>query len=195
MKSINIKLESEEDLNSLCSLVEFCLKKNQVRQERIEPVKEILQRLRTQQIDLPSNQEEIERMKSILSDMELRDSLLKTTIEKLKEFKIARDEKVMITLDEEWKALMQSLIGSVQNSERGIDLLIKQNTRLLERIGEGKFNEDNKTKETNDLGGSESQTDTSEEGDEQQKTYDESYIEKENNNQEGGKEDNEDLLI
>ncbi len=139
---INIKIQSEEDVNSICSLLELCLAQNKVIPERVEPVKEIVQGIRNQRLDLPGNQEELNHIRKVISDLE-------STVEKVKGLEQVKDDKIMVTLDNDWKQLMQNLIENVNQSRKGIEFIMKQNDSILERFenmesNTGKDNKENK---------------------------------------------------
>lgn len=123
-----------EEVNSICNLLEFCLKHNKVVSEKIEPVKKIVQTLKNQQLEMPANQEEL-GIQKLISNLESRENSLGNTIDKLKELEKTRDNKIIVKFDSEWKKIIQHLLENVEDSKEGIDVLMKQYDHLLERLG------------------------------------------------------------
>ncbi len=115
---VNIKLENREDVGLICRLLEFILLKKGVAPEKVEQTKGIVNKLKTQELDLPSNHAEREQLLKIIADLD------------------NKVDGVKISLGDDWNKVIQNLTGGMRSLNEEIKPLVKQYNFVLKRLEE-----------------------------------------------------------
>ena len=119
---INFKLDNEEDVSLICRLLEFLLEKKGVAPEKVEQTEGIINKLKTQELDIPANIEEVERLQKLISDLD------------------NKVEGVKVSLGDDWnKAIRQILfwLSKVDKNEDALIKAIRDLYRLMRDLKEG----------------------------------------------------------
>ncbi len=145
---INIRFESEEQIEWMCSLIKYCLnnkikvktsllgtiEKSIIPEKDTAAYKQLLNLLQIQKFTNPLNQSEILKIQDLISSFGEKETSLLKAVDEIEKMEKERVNTLVVRLSDKWNIIIQDLKACIRGLKEGQNGIMRQYANILDRF-------------------------------------------------------------